>query len=124
MTEPFDLRRVLVRLEEEMNPDRLHDLAVAACQEVERLQVENTDLRRIDQGVEDDTTVEIEIVRDEGDGLRSLSLDQWKEAIIDACRVAGIYRHTHETNPAQAVNDLLVWQQNLGHGHRGAGVRR
>lgn len=41
------------------------------------------------------------------------SLSAWREAVIDALVVAGIYRAEYETNPRKALNDLLAWEGNV-----------
>jgi hypothetical protein len=40
-------------------------------------------------------------------------IDEWKDAIIDACVVDWIFTTEHKTNPRKAVNDLLCWQQRI-----------
>lgn len=39
--------------------------------------------------------------------------DQWRDAIIDACMVDGIFTKEHEVNPRKAVNDLLAWSEQM-----------
>jgi hypothetical protein len=52
-------------------------------------------------------TLVARIIREHGEGQR------WKDAIIDACVVDWIYTRAHDTDPRQAVNDLLAWQQQI-----------
>jgi hypothetical protein len=37
----------------------------------------------------------------------------WKEAVIDALVVAGIYQAKHDENPRLAIHDLIVWEQSI-----------
>lgn len=37
------------------------------------------------------------------------SLGAWKDEVIDALVICGIYRTEHETNPAQALRELITW---------------
>ena len=39
---------------------------------------------------------------------------RWKDAVVDALVVTGIYRKAHEDDPKGALNDLLVWHQDFG----------
>lgn len=39
--------------------------------------------------------------------------NEWKEAIIDALVVREIYKKEHEEDPRRALNDLIVWEQQV-----------
>lgn len=52
-----------------------------------------------------------QIQRERDDASRDR--DAWKDAVLDATVVDWIYTKEHETDPRKAVNDLLVWQQQV-----------
>lgn len=44
---------------------------------------------------------------------RAEKAEQFRDAVIDALVVSGIYVEEHDTNPRKALNDLIRWEQKI-----------